>query len=129
MKSTVLNFLYSVLATVLGMHTNTGNSKGLKPATSAHDSDNRKEPYIRDSEEGETPVEKTVKNTVPPEETPVYRVYSKEHVEALKKVFPHKRWNKDSSLADLAFSSGQQSIIDSIESRLKAEGIKAHVLQ
>ena len=124
MKS-VMNFLYSVLATVLGMHTNTGNSKGFKPATYSHDSDNGKEPYIRDSEQGETPVEKIV----PPEDRPIYRVYSKEHVDALKKVFPHKRWNKDSSIADLAFSAGQQSIIDSIESRLKAEGIKSHVLQ
>jgi len=117
MKTTVLTFMYSILASITGLVRDPNTSEGDKPATSK----TNYELYIRDSE-GETKAEIQ-------EEPPVYRVYSKEHLEELKKIFPKERWSKSKTVEELAFNAGQLSVIDSIEARLKAEGLKTNVLR
>jgi len=115
--------MYSILASLTGLVRSSDNSEGDKPATSSHPSrdDYWLDKNIRDSE-GETKAEIQ-------EEPPVYRVYSKEHLEELKKIFPKERWSKSKTVEELAFNAGQLSVIDSIESRLKAEGLKTNVLR
>lgn len=118
MKNRIRNLLGFFLAYVLGL-------TYARPDTISEDQESATSegiynPYIRDSEkdkqkEGEQEVHK-------------YHVYSKEHLQELKKIFPPKRWDKDTDEADLAFSAGQQSVIDNIERRLSREGRKAHVL-
>jgi len=124
MKTIVLNFLYSILASLIGLVRDSDNSEGDKPATSQL-TDQEKlaiiNQYIRDSE-GETQAE-------PRKEVPVYRVYSKEHLEGLKKIFPKERWSKNTTVEELAFNAGQLNVIDTIEARLKAEGIKTSIIK
>jgi len=58
------------------------------------------------------------------ESQPTFFVYSKEHVEMLKKTFPVSMWKEGTTLEQLAYLAGQQSIIEFIENRLKKESIK-----
>jgi len=51
-------------------------------------------------------------------------LYSKETLDALRKIFPVSMWKKDSTIEELAYNAGQQSIIEFIENRIKKESIK-----
>lgn len=119
MKKLIRNLLGSVLAFALGLYQvrRTVLSEDQESATSEKPFNSS---YIRDSTEGEQKEGDTY--------VPIYMVYSREHLQELRKIFPPKRWDKDSTEADLAFSAGQQSVIDNIENRLSKEGRKAHVL-
>lgn len=55
------------------------------------------------------------------------RVYSKEHVDELKKLHPRRDWRKGDTLEDLAFLAGQQNVIASIENKLTREMRKVNV--
>ena len=52
-------------------------------------------------------------------------LYSKETLVQLKKLFPIKIWDDNTTVEDLAYSAGQQSIITFIEQRLAKEQRKA----
>lgn len=51
-------------------------------------------------------------------------LYSKETLDALRKIFPVSMWKKDSTIEELAYNAGQQSIIDYIDRRLGKESLK-----
>jgi hypothetical protein len=118
MKNRIRNLLGLLLAFALGLtHVRkTVLSEDQESATSKTFID----VDIRDSEE----LDKGEGEIV----VPTYMVYSREHLEELRKIFPQKRWNKDTTEAELAFNAGQQSVVDNIENRLSKEGRKAHVL-
>jgi len=119
MKNRIRNLLGSLLAFALGLTHVRGTvlSEDHESATSDKPINC---PYIRDSKEEDKEGGETV--------VPTYMVYSREHLEELRRVFPQKRWNKDTTEAELAFNAGQQSVVDNIENRLSREGRKAHVL-
>ena len=48
-------------------------------------------------------------------------LYSKETLEELRKLFPKKLWDEQTTVEHLAFNAGQQSIIAFIERRLAKE--------
>lgn len=67
------------------------------------------------------PLSKPLEPKEPLDSQPSF-LYSKESLDALKKVFPIEIYkDKDTRLEELAFSAGQQSIIDFIERRLGRE--------
>lgn len=51
-------------------------------------------------------------------------LYSKETLDALKRLFPVSIWKEDTSVESLAYNAGQQSIINYIENRLGKESLK-----
>lgn len=118
MKNRIRNLLGLLLAFALGLtHVRkTVLSEDQESATSK----TFKDSYIRDSKDRDKEGGEEV--------VPTYMVYSREHLEELRKIFPQKRWNKDTTEAELAFNAGQQSVVDNIENRLSKEGRKAHVL-
>jgi hypothetical protein len=110
MINTIRNLFGTLIAFALGLLTVRSIilSKDLESAT--YKDSSLRDSKERDIDKGEPSVEK-------------YRVYSREHLEMLTKIFPHKRWSKDTTEAQLAFNAGQQSVIDSIANRLSAPGV------
>lgn len=123
MKNLIRNLLGSILAFALGLY-DVRRKVLSEDQESATSEETFNTSYIRDSKEKDQTEGRTEEHT----EVHKYQVYSREHVEQLRKTFPQKRWDKDTSEAELAFSAGQQSVVDNIEKRLSKEGRKAHVL-
>lgn len=123
MKNLIRNLLGSILAFALGLY-DVRRKVLSEDQESATSEETFNTSYIRDSKEKDQTEGRTEEHT----EVHKYQVYSREHVEQLRKAFPQKRWDKDTSEAELAFSAGQQSVVDNIEKRLSNEGRKAHVL-
>jgi hypothetical protein len=51
-------------------------------------------------------------------------LYSKETLDHLKRIFPVSMWTDSTSIEQLAYNAGQQSIIQYIENRLGKESLK-----